>query len=119
MLAKKNEKNEKNVKRGEVYWVNLDPTIGTETKKVRPAVIISNDAQNKVGHGYIVAPITSVVKNVYPFEVKIDINGNISKAMLDQIRTIDHQRLGARLSKVSAEELNHIERAIKIVLNLA
>ncbi|MDF3033421.1 MAG: plasmid maintenance protein [Alphaproteobacteria bacterium] len=113
------KKNEKNVKRGEIYWVVLDPTIGTETKKTRPAVIISNDAQNKVGQRYIVAPITSVVKNVYPFEVKIDMNGTPSKIMVDQIRTIAYQRLGTKLAKVSAEELVQIERAIKVVLHLA
>jgi len=110
---------DKNVRRGEVYWVNLDPTIGTEIQKTRPAVIISNDSQNKVGQRYIVAPVTSTTKNLYPFEVNININGTLSKAMLDQIRTLDHQRLGKRICKLSFEELNQIERAVKIVLDIA
>ena len=109
----------KNVKRGDIYWVNLDPTVGTEIKKIRPGIIISNDAQNKVGQRYIVAPVTSIVKTIYPFEVKINVNGKPSKTMLDQIRTVDHQRLGEKIGKVSIEELLQIERAIKIVLHIA
>ena len=112
-------KQNKIVKRGEIYWVKLDPTIGTETKKTRPAIVISNDAQNKVGRRYIVAPITSSVKTVYPFEVKININEKSSKIMLDQIRTIDHIRLAGKLGQVSQEELNQVERAIKLVLHIA
>lgn len=108
-----------NVRRGEVYWVKLDPTIGTETKKTRPAIVISNDAQNKVGHRYIVAPITSIVKTVYPFEVEIYINEKPSKVMLDQIRTIDHSRLERKIGKLSQEELDQVERAIKLVLHIA
>lgn len=63
------------LKRGTIYWVNLDPTIGVETKKTKPGVIISNDAQNMVGRSVIIAPATSVVKKVYPFEVVLDIAG--------------------------------------------
>jgi mRNA interferase MazF len=113
------KKNEKNVTRGDIYWVNLNPTLNTEIKKIRPRVIISNDAQNKVGQRYIVAPVTSSVKTVYPFEVKININGKPSKTMLDQIRTVYYQRLGEKIGKVSIEELLQIERAIKIVFHIA
>lgn len=109
---------EKNIKRGDIYWVNLDPAIGTEVKKTRPAVIVSNDSQNKVGQRYIVAPITSVVKNIYPFEVKININGKWSKVMMDQIRAVDHQRLESKLSKVTTNEMHDIEKALKVVLQL-
>lgn len=117
-MSKKQKKDEKNVRRGDVYWINLDPAIGTETKKIRPSVIISNDSQNKLGQRYVVAPITSIVKTVYPFEVKVNLNGKLSKVMLDQIRTIDHKRLGRKLCEVSAEELHQIEMAIKIVLQI-
>ncbi len=110
---------DKVIKRGEIYRVKLDPTMGTETKKTRSALIVSNDSQNRVGRRYIVAPITSVVKTLYPFEVKINIDGKSSKVMLDQIRTIDHIRLAEKLGQVSPEELNQVERAIKLVLHIA
>lgn len=110
---------ETRVGRGDVYWVKLDPTIGTETRKTRPAVIISNDSQNKVGSRYIIAPITSTVKTVYPFEAEVNVNGNPSKVMLDQIRTVDHKRLREKLCKLLPEELGRIERAIKVALHIA
>ena len=106
------------IKRGDVYWVNLDPATGTETKKTRPAVIISNDAQNRVGRRYIIAPITSVVKTIYPFEAEIQIDNTPSKVMLDQIRTVDDQRLGQKLCTLSIEELSQIEKVLKLVLSI-
>lgn len=106
------------LKRGTVYWVNLDPTIGVETKKTRPGVIISNDAQNMVGRSVIIAPVTSVVKKVYPFEVVVDMAGKKSKIMLDQIRTIDCQRLGSKIGKLNLAEIEELDKALKLVLSL-
>ena len=57
--------NRTELRRGDIVWVNLDPTVGSEIKKTRPGLIISNDAQNKVGKRFIVAPITSVVKTYF------------------------------------------------------
>lgn len=106
-------------KRGDVYWVNLDPTIGPEIKKTRPAVIISNNVQNMVGHRIIVAPMTSIVHKVYPFEVLIHLEGKKSKVMLDQIRTVDCARLGGKLGRLSAEELDILDKVLKLVLSLS
>lgn len=107
-----------NVKRGEVYWVNLDPTIGTETKKTRPAVILSNNSQNMVGYRFIIAPITSNVVKIFPFEVRISLNGNLSKVLVDQIRTIDKLRLGNKVWELSVDELYEVESAIRLVLQM-
>lgn len=105
-------------KRGEVYWVNLDPTIGSEIKKTWPGVIVSNDAQNRVAKRVIVAPATSVVKKIYPFEVKVMLGEMSSKIMLDQIRTVDCQRLGEKICQLSLEEIEEIDKALKVVLSL-
>ncbi len=105
-------------RRGAVYWVNLDPTIGSETKKTRPGVIVSNDAQNMVGTRVIIAPATSVLKKVYPFEILIEMAGKKSKVMLDQIRTVDCQRLGAKIGKLSLDETKELDKALKLVLSL-
>ncbi len=105
-------------KRGEIYWVNLDPTIGSEIRKTRPGIIISNDAQNMVFKRVIVAPATSVITKIYPFEVKVQINGQDSKIMLDQIRTVDCQRLGEKLGKLNLKEIEEIDRALRLVLAL-
>ena len=63
----------KEIKRGEVYWVNLDPTIGSEIQKTRPAVIVSNNIQNKVSSRVVVIPITSKADKLFPFEAKISL----------------------------------------------
>lgn len=106
------------LKRAEIYWVNLDPTIGSETKKTRPGVIVSNDAQNRVGRRVIIAPLTSVVKKVYPFEILVDVEGKKSKVMLDQIRTVDCQRLGGKLGMLCAKEIEELDKTLKLVFGL-
>jgi mRNA interferase MazF len=104
--------------RGGVYWVNLDPTVGSEVKKTRPALILSNDQQNSVGKRFIVAPLTSALGKIYPFEVLVNLNSKQSKVMLDQIRTIDQQRLAGYVGELSPEEIESVERALKLVLDL-
>ena len=110
------------VKRGDIWLVNLDPTIGHEIKKSRPAVIIQNDIGNKYSPITIIAPITSQnIDRVYPIEVLLtNIKGleKESKALLNQIRAIDKRRLIKKLSKVDDENLNKIDDAIKISLGL-
>lgn len=105
-------------KRGEIFWVNLDPTIGSEIKKTRPAVIISNNAGNEASSRVIVAPITSSVKKVFPFEVPIEIKEKKGKILLDQMRAIDKMRLGGKLGICDQTILDQIDDAIKIVLAL-
>lgn len=105
-------------KRGEVYWVNLDPTVGSEINKRRPCVVISNDSGNEISRRVIVAPITSSVKQVYPFEVKVDIQGKQGKALLDQVRSIDKQRLCGKIIHLDKTVMQCIDRALKISLGL-
>ena len=110
-------------RRGEVYRVALDPTIGTEIAKNRPALIISNDVGNQYSERVIVAPITSQNTNrVYPFEALIPAGeGGLtqaSKALLDQIRSVDKQRLKRRLGVVSSEQMAAVDEAIRISLSV-
>jgi mRNA interferase MazF len=105
-------------KRGDVYWVALDPAIGSETQKTKPYIIISNDAQNKKSLRTIIAPVTSKVKTIYPFETKVMVNGKEGKAMLDQIKAVDKKRLGKKICTVSIETLLEIDIALKIALAL-
>lgn len=105
-------------RRGEVYWVSLDPVIGSETKKTRPCLIISNNAQNKKGLRVIIAPITSKVKTVYPFEAKVTVKGKEGKALLDQIRAVDKRRLGQRIDGIGVATQVEIDKALRIALAL-
>ena len=104
--------------RGDVYWVKLDPAVGSETKKTRPGVIVSNNLQNNNGNHVVIIPATTAMKKLYPFEVVINIAGTPSKFMADQIRAVDYQRLSKKIGELSAEELNDVDRALKLVLAL-
>ena len=111
------------LKRGDVWLVNLDPTVGHEIKKSRPAVIIQNDIGNKFSPITIIAPITSQkIEVVYPFEVFLGRRNTgldkDSKALFNQIRAIDKQRLVNKLGRVDEDSLSKINEAIKISLGL-
>ncbi|MBI5184975.1 MAG: type II toxin-antitoxin system PemK/MazF family toxin [Nitrospinae bacterium] len=108
--------------RGEIYWVKLDPAIGSEISKTRPAVIISNDTGNRYSDRVIVAPITSKgMEKVYPFEVEITAESgvsDVSKILLDQIRTIDKSRLGKRIGQLNNKKMEEVSQAIRISLSV-
>lgn len=110
-------------KRGEVYLVNFDPTIGSEIKKTRPAVIIQNDISNKHSAVTIVSAISSTDSDKrYPNEVLV-VKGEgrldcDSIVLLNQIRTIDKARLVKKLGVFKPKILESIERALEISLGI-
>jgi mRNA interferase MazF len=106
------------MKRGEVWWVDFEPAIGSEVRKTRPAIIVSNDASNGAMSRVQVVPVTSNTSKLYVFESRIEVKGAQGKAMADQIMTADKQRLKKRIGKVSRSEMLGIERAIKIQLGI-
>ena len=81
------------IRRGEVFLVNFDPTVGSEAKKTRPAVVVSNDINNAYSPIVSISPITSNVKRIYSFEVEIRANtaglSQRSKVMVNQTRAVD------------------------------
>jgi len=109
-------------KRGSVYLVNLDPTIGSEIKKTRPAVVIQNDVGNQYSPTTIIAPITSGEETVYPVEVEVKAPegglSNNSLILLNQIRAVDKRRLVKFLGTVKPETMRLVDRAITISLGL-
>ncbi len=88
------------VKRFDIFLINLDPTIGHEIKKTRPCVIISPDEMNKYLSTVIVAPLTTKIRN-YPTRVKCEVLGKKGEIVLDQIRTIDKIRLIKKLGNIN------------------
>ena len=79
-------------KRFDIYWINLDPTIGAEVKKTRPCVVISPDSMNKGLHTVIIAPLTSTLKQ-WPFRIAVTHKKKKGQMMLDQLRVVSKQRL--------------------------
>lgn len=111
-----------NIKRGQIFYANLDPSIGGEIKKTRPVIVVSNDINNKYNLTVSILPITSNVKKEYPFEVIIDkgVGGlpKKSKIKADQIRTIDKSRLIKVIGILPVEEMDKVNIAMKTHLNL-
>lgn len=105
-------------KRGEIHWVALDPALGTEIRKTRPAVIVTNDSANAFGPRVVVLPVTSNVSSLYPGEARIQVAGKPARVLGDQIRSIDKRRLRGRIGRLTGEELEAIEEAMRVTLAL-
>ena len=106
-------------RRGDVYWVVLDPAMGTEIRKTRPAVVVSNDSANAFGMRVVVLPVTSNVSSLYPGEAVVRVAGKPSRVLGDQIRSVDKKRLRGRVGSLSREELRAVDGALRITLDLA
>lgn len=105
-------------KRGDVWWINFDPSVGQEVKKKRPAVIVSNNTSNKYLKRYQVVPLSTQVGKIYLSETLISLQGQSSKAMADQLTTVSELRFLNRIGSVTKDELKRIEEIIKLQLDL-
>jgi len=105
-------------KRGSVWFVALDPARGSEVKKLRPAVVVSNDISNKYLDRVQVVPLTSNVLKVYPSECLVTIKKQPAKAMTDQIRTVSIERLGKCIGNLSENEMQLLENVLRLQLGL-
>ncbi|MDB5155892.1 MAG: type toxin-antitoxin system PemK/MazF family toxin [Mucilaginibacter sp.] len=103
------------VKQYGVYWINLDPTIGSEVSKTRPCIIISPDELNRFIRTVIIAPLTHTIK-LYPTRVICDINGDKGSVMLDQIKTVDKTRIGNYITTITTDEIEKIKSVINQML---
>lgn len=106
------------MRRGEVWWVDFDPAKGGEIRKVRPAVIVSNDLANAHLNRLQVVPLTSNTGRLYPSEAVISVAGQSSKAMADQLTTVAKERLTTRLGVLDKADIKIVERVVKIQLGL-
>jgi len=96
----------------QIILVNLDPTLGSEIKKTRPCVVISPDEMNKFLNTVVIAPMTTSSKN-YPTRIEVRHDSKIGWIVLDQIRTIDKQRIIKDLGRLTKSEINELKSVLK------
>ena len=96
----------------QIILVNLDPTLGSEIKKTRPCVVISPNEMNKFLNTVVIAPMTTSSKN-YPTRIEIKHDNKIGWIVIDQIRTIDKQRIIRELGRLTKSEINKLKSVLK------
>ncbi|MEK0179353.1 type II toxin-antitoxin system PemK/MazF family toxin [Microcoleus anatoxicus] len=111
------------MKRGEIYYANLSPAVGSEMDKRRPILIVSNDANNRAANTVTILPITSNVTRIYPFEVLLNPEDSglskPSKVQAQQVRTISKQRINSDVvGSITEEIMQLVDAAIKLHLDL-
>ena len=106
------------VRRGDIWWVNLDPPIGSEIHKTRPAVVVTADALNRARRTVVVVPLSTGPAPTPPIVVATPSAGPSSVAVCDQLRAVDKRRLTRNLGRLSTADLQTIEDGIRRVLEL-
>jgi mRNA interferase MazF len=115
------------MRRGEIRLVNLDPVVGSEASKKRPAIIVSNDGANttaaRLGRGVLtVVPVTSNIERIHPFQVLLETAdtglADDCKAQAEQVRSVDVQRIGRLMGSVHMSAMSDLDEALRIHLAL-
>ena len=107
------------LKRGEIWWIDLEPTRGSEIKKTRPGAILTVDALNKARRTVVIVPLSSSAQPRPPIVVTTPSAGKLSVAVCDQVRAVDKDRLVKKIGELSKADLAAISSGMKIILGLS
>jgi mRNA interferase MazF len=106
------------VRRGEIWWVNFDPTQGSEIRKTRPAIVVTANALNRARRTVVVVPLSTGPQPRPPIVVATPSAGPNAVAVCDQVRAVDKRRLTRNEGQLSAADLRSIEDGLRRVLEL-
>ncbi len=106
------------IERGDVYWVDFEPSLGGEIKKTRPAIVLSNNGANAHLNRVQVVPITSNTERLYPGEAYVSVNNEMRKAMADQLTTASKLRFRKRICTLSKDDMGKVEAAVLLQLGI-
>lgn len=104
--------------RGDIYWVDLNPTKGSEIKKIRPCVLIGATPINKARHTVLVIPLSTSAIPRPPLVIPLQCKGKAVVAVCDQLRSIDKSRLGKKIDSLSHQDMESLEDGLRQVLSL-
>jgi len=105
-------------KRGDVWWVRLDPTVGSEIKKTRPCLVLTTNIVNERRRTVVVVPLSTSRQAAPPLLVPLECGGRAVIAVVDQIRAVAKERLQQRLGTISSGHLKAVEEALRQILEL-
>jgi mRNA interferase MazF len=106
------------IKRGDVWWVSLDPAQGSEIKKTRPCVVLSHDTLNRLRRTVVVIPLSTAAKPHPPVTIPVTCQGNAAVAVIDQVRAVAKHRLKSRIECLDGVELDEICLALATLLEI-
>ncbi len=106
------------IRRGDLWWVSLDPTQGSEIKKTRPCLILSHDTLNRLRKTVVVIPFSTGASVHPPITVSVSCQGKKGVAIIDQIRAVAKHRLKGKIETIDSDELEAVENAVTEILEL-
>jgi mRNA interferase MazF len=106
------------MKRGDIWWVALDPGQGSEIKKTRPCVVLTNNTLNRLRKTVVVVPLSTAAKPHPPITVPVTCQGRPAVAVIDQVQSVAKHRLQSRVESLSPEDLETITTALSTILEI-
>lgn len=110
--------NYRKINRGDIWWVSLDPTQGSEIKKTRPCLVLTSNTLNELRKTVVVIPLSTAARAHPPITVPITCEGESAVAIVDQIRAVGKHRLKARIESVSEDDMSIVSEAVGTILDL-
>ncbi len=106
------------IRRGDIWWIELDPTQGSEIKKTRPCIVLTHDAINRLRRTVVVVPLSTAAKPHPPITVPVSCQGKSVVAIVDQIRAVAKHRFKSKIETLSIDELDEVCQSVSTILEI-